>query len=345
MKALVSVVMPCFNAGRWLGKAIDSLLAQSYRRIEIIAINDGSTDDSGDILDGVARRDARLRVVHAESNLGIVSALNRGLDIASGSLIARMDADDICKPRRLEKQVAFLEAGSTDICGSWFIEFGQGPRRTTRWPHATDAVEASMLFQNAVCHPTLVAKRRVFDRFRYREEFRLAEDYDLLSRAMQDFRIANVAEPLLYYRRHPAQATQVSRLRMEAITRSIRRQALASSGIFPDDEQARLHDLIRAPASITDPRDLAGIEAWLLSLLERPWTPDARKAIASQWIRACVRAAPLGAAMRDAFRKSPLTKIAQSGFMAGMDLTALSLMKLDYGSRGFSFLRRLGLSA
>jgi hypothetical protein len=320
-------------------------LAQSYHRIEIIAINDGSTDDTGRILDDYARRDARLRVVHTERNLGIVSALNRGIDIAAGSLVARMDADDICKPRRLEKQVAFLEAGSTDLCGSWFIEFGQGPRRTTRWPHTMDTVEAAMLFQNAICHPTLIAKRQVFDRFRYREEFCLAEDYDLLSRAMQDFRIANVAEPLLYYRRHPAQATQASRTRMEAITRSIRRQALASRGIFPDDEQERLHNLIRAPASIADARDLAGIEAWLLSLLERPWTPDARKVIASQWIRACVRAAPLGAAMRDAFRKSRLTKVARSGFMVGVDLTALSLMKLDYRSRGFSFLRRLGLSA
>lgn len=345
MKALVSVIMPCFNAGRWLGKAVDSLLAQSYGRIEIIAINDGSTDDTGDILDAVARRDTRLRVVHAGTNLGIVSALNRGLDVADGSLIARMDADDICKPRRLERQVAFLESGAADICGSWFIEFGQGPRRTTRWPHATDAVEAAMLFQNAICHPTLVAKREVFDRFRYREDFRLAEDYDLLSRAMRDFRIANVAEPLLYYRRHPAQATQASRLRMEAITKNIRRQALASRNIFPDAGQARLHDLIRAPASITDPRDLAGIEAWLLSLLERPWTPGATRVIASQWIRACVRAAPLGAAMREAFRRSPLTKVSQSGFMTGVDLAALSLMKLDYRSRGFSFLRRLGLSA
>jgi hypothetical protein len=162
---------------------------------------------------------------------------------------------------------------------------------------------------------------------------------------MKEFRIANVPEVLLRYRRHPSQATQAYRSAMEQVTRPIRIQALAAAGVFPSPVQAKLHHMIRAPASIRDADDLGGIETWLLSLLKADWEPSAKRVIASQWIRACIRAAPLGTGMLGAFRRSPLTKIAGAGTGTKIDVAALALSKLDYLSPPFSLLRRFGLGA
>jgi glycosyltransferase involved in cell wall biosynthesis len=286
-----------------------------------------------------------VKLLRNQQNLGIVASLNRGIDVAQGRYIARMDADDICFPHRFARQIDFLERTGHDVCGSWFIEFGQGIPRTVRWPHTDAALRAAMLFQNSICHPTIMARREVFDQFRYREGYKLAEDYDLFVRAMTRFRFANVPEPLLRYRRHPQQATQAARAAMEMVTRRIRREALEQHGIEPSEEELRLHQLIRSPSSIVDIADLMGIEAWLIKLHQSYADPEGRQVIASQWIRACIRAAPLGQAMWRAFEASALLRSTSVSKGTWLDLRALSVLKLDYSSRPFAALRRIGLSA
>ncbi len=106
---LLSILMPVYNAGRYLRPAIASLLAQDFRDFELIIVNDGSTDGSAGIIDSFAVRDARIRVF-TRANAGIVSALNAGLAVAQGGLIARMDSDDIALPGRLRAQVDFMQA-------------------------------------------------------------------------------------------------------------------------------------------------------------------------------------------------------------------------------------------
>jgi len=343
--------MPCFNAARWLEAAVHSLQRQEHAHLEIVAVDDGSTDATGEILERAAGSDARVRIVHLERNQGLVAALNRGIAEARGAFIARMDADDIALPQRLRRQVGYLAATGLDLCGSWFVEFGQGIPRTVRWPHGEMAVKAALLFQNPICHPTVLARRQVFERFQYREDDRMAtgrdchaEDYDLFSRASAEFRLGNVPEALLRYRRHAGQATQARRDAMECVARRIRLATLAGQGYSPTPEEQRLHNLIRAPASIGRLEDLRGVEQWLDKLCTAQSDPGARRVIASQWIRACIRAAPLGRAMWQAWRASPLHEAAgQSG--AGIDLRILSVLKLDYRSRPFDLLRRFGLSA
>ena len=312
---------------------------------EVIVLDDGSTDSSLHIAESVARKaiNATFRILRNPSNLGIVATLNRGLDVASGKFIARMDADDICAAGRFEAQIAFLENSGCDVCGSWFVEFGQGISRTVRWPHAETALRAAMLFQNSLLHPSILARRAVFDRYRYRPDYQLVEDYDLFARAMRDFRIANVPSPLLRYRRHRLQSTQTRLEQMEALTKRVRLEVLASEGIVPNIEEARLHNLVRAPSSIRDINDLYGVEAWLRKLEARYSEPDARAVIASQWFRACIRAAPLGRSMWQAFNESPLAAHIRGS--ARLDLAALAITRLDYRSVPFTFLRRWGLSA
>ncbi|MGH8441362.1 MAG: hypothetical protein ACRETF_00475, partial [Nevskiaceae bacterium] len=257
----------------------------------------------------------------------------------------RMDADDIALPHRLRVQREFLEASGVDLCGSWFVEFGQGIPRAVRWPHVETAVRAHLLFQNPICHPTVLARRQVFDQCRYREDYRFGEDYDLFSRAAEKFRLANVPQPLLRYRRHPGQSTQARRDVMEAFTRQIRLASLARQGFVPDAEEQRLHNLIRGPQSIRRLDDLHGIEAWLGKLLAAHADAPARAVVASQWIRACIRAAPLGAAMWRAYRHSGLRAAAGAGARADFDLAVLAALRLDYEGPTFFRLRRLGLSA
>jgi len=345
MSALVSVVMPCYNAAPWLDAALESILKQSHVELELLAVDDGSTDATPEILARAARQDPRLRLLGGGANAGIVAALNRGLEEARGAYIARMDADDIALPRRFERQIGFMEATGVDLCGSWFTEFGHGIPRGVRWPHGESELRTAMLFQNSICHPTLTAKRAVFEKLRYREDYRLAEDYDLYARAYRGFRLANVPEILLRYRRHPGQATQARRDAMENVTRRIRLEMLQAQGYVPSAEDQRLHNLVRAPVSLHDEADLKGIEAWLLKLQGLMRNQDARRTVAQQWIRACIRAAPLGGRMWSIYRASPLRAAAMAGKLHDLDLLLLSLFRLEYRSHPFELLRRFGLSA
>lgn len=346
MGTMVSVILPFFNAERWLEPALRSLARQDLSgKLEVIAVDDGSTDSGPAKVESARKAGAPIVLLRNERNLGIVASLNRGLEQASGRFIARMDADDLCLPHRLTRQVEFLERTGCDLCGSWFIEFGQGLSRTVRWPESDAELRAAMLFQNSICHPTIMARRAVFEQFKYREGYILAEDYDLFVRLMSRFTLANVPEPLLRYRRHPQQATQAKRDAMERITRQIREEALVGQGFRPTAEERRLHHLIRAPASMGSLADLLAVEGWLLKLHAAQANPQARHVVATQWVRACIRAAPLGRQMWEAFRSSPLFAAASAGAMTRIDLRVLSLLQLDYGSKSFAVLRRLGLSA
>lgn len=348
MTKLLSVIIPVFNGSKWLKEAIVST-SRALRGIdaEIVVIDDGSTDASRHIVSSLATGTHGVSIVSIrnEMNRGIVYSLNRGLDEARGLYIARMDADDVCMPERFSRQLAFLDEHRLDACGSWFIEIGRGIPRVVRWPHLEAELRAAMLFQNTICHPTLMARREVFEQFRYRETYNLAEDYDLFARALGRFRIANVPQPLIKYRRHSKQTTVTRRAEMERVTGRIRIAALSAVGIGSTTEQQRIHNLIRAPQSIRSEADLAGIEMWIMNLRDQFSEPAAQRTIALQWVRACIRAAPLGKMMWECFRSSPLCEASGAGYLTYLDLKILSMARIDYASPLFSTLRRLGLSA
>ncbi|GGY62919.1 glycosly transferase [Cellvibrio zantedeschiae] len=342
---LISVIIPCFNAEKWIAKSINSILEQTYNNFEILVFNDGSQDDSLKIIKTITLKSASIKIINEPCNNGIVYSLNRSIAEAQGKFIARMDADDVAHPQRLERQVKFLSENNVDLCGTWFKEFGQGAPRITRWPTSHQALEASLLFQNTICHPTIMARREVFDDFPYREEFNLAEDYDFFSRAIKKYKFNNIPEPLLNYRRHSSQATQAKKERMELITRQIRVNALQSIGVFPTEQQALVHNTIRAPQSICTLRELELIEEWLTFLLCEKKSSEFNSIVASQWIRACIRAAPLGGEMRKKYFSSHLLTWIKPSSLMNFDVFALSVLKLNYNSEAFKILRRMGLSA
>lgn len=103
MNKLVSVLVPAYNVSSYVREALSSVLAQTYKHLEIIVIDDGSTDNTGEILNQLAKSDTRLRIIHNEKNIGIIKTLNKGLNLAKGDYIARMDADDLIVPDWIEK--------------------------------------------------------------------------------------------------------------------------------------------------------------------------------------------------------------------------------------------------
>ena len=127
---LVSVLMPCYNVELYVEDALTSIMRQTYTNLEIIVINDCSTDNTLSILENIALRDSRIKVISNSSNLKLIDTLNKGVEICSGEYIARMDADDISFPDRIERQVAFLEEKKDyDIVSTQFYTFKTGVKK------------------------------------------------------------------------------------------------------------------------------------------------------------------------------------------------------------------------
>lgn len=156
----ISVLMPAYNAGGYLKKSIESILNQKFADFEFLIMDDGSTDGSREIISSYAGSDGRIKQFSSDENLGIVYQLNRGIKLARGRYIARMDADDISLPGRLEKQFDFMEENPhIDISGTWMRTFGVKKGRALRTPLCHDEIFAKMLFDCAVFHATAIIRK------------------------------------------------------------------------------------------------------------------------------------------------------------------------------------------
>jgi glycosyltransferase involved in cell wall biosynthesis len=225
----VSVVMPVHDGEGQLEPAVESILNQSLRELELIVVDDGSTDRTPLLLQQFAQRDPRVRV-HRQDHSGIVGALNRGCRLARGRYLARMDADDVALPDRLAKQVAFLDQhqGVALVGGSVEYILGEGRRTRLRsLPTAPAEIAARLLVgKHCFVHPTVVMRAEAFAEVGgYRASFEGAEDADLWLRMAERFDLANIEDVVLAKRVH---AGQVSTRRMEqGIVRLLGAQATA----------------------------------------------------------------------------------------------------------------------
>jgi hypothetical protein len=230
---LVSVILPVFNAERYVGAAIQSILGQTLSDFELIVIDDGSTDAS--LKRVAALSDPRVRVLVNPGNLGLVRTLNRGVDTARGRFVARMDADDVAHSRRLERQVQHLDSTGADVCGTWIRFFG-AENRVVRYPASHDGICLRMLFETPMAHPTVLARRELLCGAPYDPAFLHAEDYELWSRLIrQGARLANLSEVLLDYRVHSLQVSSAQR--PEQLQCADRIAAEFASAFIPDDSE------------------------------------------------------------------------------------------------------------
>jgi hypothetical protein len=239
---LVTVLMPVFNAKDFLRESINSILNQTYNCFEFLIINDGSTDESLEIIREF--KDGRIKIVSLEKNIGIISVLNLGLEIAKGDYVARMDADDISLPQRLEKQVEFLQDNPDVGCLGTDFEWLDDPNRQS-WIKYFDPVNISiaLLFECAICHPTVMLRMEAIHRhkFSYPTEYVHAEDYALWVNTGQKIKLANLREVLLIYRKHEKQISATkNQLQCLSINR-IQTIQLEYLQIHPTQAQLMLH--------------------------------------------------------------------------------------------------------
>lgn len=203
----VSVILPAYNCGKYIGRAIESVLDQSFSDFELIIVNDGSTDNTEQIIHSF--NDHRVIYVLTTANNGLVFSLNRAIDLSRGKYIARMDSDDICRPERLAKQKLFLDQNENiavvastvefinekeEITGDWELD-----KQTT----APGQIRRALLKQNCIAHPTVMMRAEVIRELKYKSYQKNIEDYDLWLRMLsRGYKIAKIHEPLLLYRVH-----------------------------------------------------------------------------------------------------------------------------------------------
>ncbi|MCE7530508.1 glycosyltransferase family A protein [Polynucleobacter sp. IMCC 29146] len=213
----VSVILPAFNAAAHLGKAIDSILSQSFNDFELIIINDGSTDNTLEVL--AKYGDPRIKVITQE-NLGLPKALNQGLAIARGPYIARQDADDISLPTRLEKQVQFLDQNPEyGLIGTWsqiMTPAGLTDRQHLH-PTSNGQIQVQLLMNNQFVHSSVMFRAsclKTTGQYSEDPEHFPPEDYDLWLKIAKHFMVANLPEVLLQYLEEP---NSISRTKLELI--------------------------------------------------------------------------------------------------------------------------------
>lgn len=203
---LISVVMPVYNAEKYLAKAVDSILQQSLSDFEFVIIDDGSTDHSTDLLKAYTQQDARIKLVSRE-NKGLVASLNEGIALAQAPIIARMDADDIAHPDRFLIQYQFLQQHSDCVCvGGRFRVIDEKSRflivADTKLGY--EQVELSALQGiTPICHPTAMLRKTALTAIgNYHEDDYPAEDLALFLNLAEIGKIDNVPDIILDYRIH-----------------------------------------------------------------------------------------------------------------------------------------------
>ncbi len=213
----VSIILPAYNAGRYIGEALDSIRGQSLREWELIVVDDGSTDDTASIVQAHAAENGRIRLIRS-AHAGIVAALNRGVALARAAIIARMDSDDRSLPRRLELQVQLLEQapelGVVSCKAHLFGETQQsgGLQRYLDWVNDMEGPEqiASGRFVDApVLHPAVCFRRDLLKRHGTYREGNFPEDYELWLRWLEaGVRFSQVPEFLFEWRDHAHKLTR-----------------------------------------------------------------------------------------------------------------------------------------
>lgn len=228
----VSVVMSVFNGEVHLREAIESILNQTFSDFEFIVVNDGSTDRTHEIIEEFAQKDKRLRVITNQNNLGLTKSLNRAVKLAKGDYIARMDADDIALPERLEKQVKFLESHEeVGLLGTSYYEVDAtgGVIGKKELPSTDKEIRSVLIKYNPFFHASVMMRREVFEVVGlYDELIPFAQDYDLWLRIAEKFKVFNLPEPLMKRRyskanisisRENEQIKWALRVRMRALKR------------------------------------------------------------------------------------------------------------------------------
>ena len=242
----VSVVIPLYNAEKYVRSAVESILNQTFTDFELIIINDAATDSSRKIVGEI--KDSRIKIVDHIKNQGLVQSLNHGFSLTTGQYIARMDHDDISRPDRLEKQVRFLdEHPNISMVGTWFKYIDKDT--VIKSPPSSDEIRYFSLYNSPFGHPTVMIRKSSlpFTSGPYDSDYYMAEDYELWCRLIDSGETANIPEVLLDYRIHPQQLSAQSTVQKKVADRVRLRQMHKMTGFsLPFEDRLFLKLMDRA---------------------------------------------------------------------------------------------------
>ncbi|MEB6481021.1 glycosyltransferase family 2 protein [Acinetobacter vivianii] len=244
---LISVVLPAYNAELYLKDAIDSILTQTFTDFELIVLNDGSVDSTEEII--LSYQDERIVYVKNEKNLGLIDTLNKGLALAKGKYIARMDADDICVPERFEKQVKFLEKNPDYvICGTSAYRFYNelSDRKPFNVALNDGNIRARLFFNSSFIHPSVMFRSCVVKdhKLSFSHNYKYAEDYFFWMDILKYGKGFNLKDKLLYYRIVATSQTAVGNSNFEKrkeILSNIHKRYLLDNGISVEEQEVELN--------------------------------------------------------------------------------------------------------
>jgi glycosyltransferase involved in cell wall biosynthesis len=272
---LVTVLMPSYNSALFLDKSIKSILNQTFKNFEFIIINDGSTDNSEEIILNYVRGNDTIIYHRNDSNIGLAASLNKGIKMAKGKYIARMDADDISLPDRIESQVDFMEKNPhIGILGTAIRNYGTSNYKYI-FPSESEMLKCNLLFNVCFAHPSVIIRKEVmiFNNIYYNEELRqYSEEYDLWSRLIDFTQYSNLDKVKLLY--HVPLVAQSITKKDESDKRinnsiNIRKRLLTKIGVHFSKEELALHNSIANISSGTEAElsSLRDSYEWLQKIL------------------------------------------------------------------------------
>jgi glycosyltransferase involved in cell wall biosynthesis len=272
----ISVVMPVFNRENFLSDAIKSIINQTFTDFEFIIIDDGSTDQSLQIIENFAKQDERIKVVKNNINLGIAKTRNIGIDLSQGEYIAFMDSDDISLPTRFEKQIAYFEnSPNIDALGTAcaIVDSNGQILSYLRPPLSPIEVRWSIITKSTLINPSMMARRKIFCETGIRHrDLHAADDFDLWSRIADQFQIGNLSEILTHFRMHQGKISVTSHnsQRSEAIE-IVRKNIKQLTNIDLTDDQVIGYRNSAHLKNLQDARILAQVTI-RLHKVARSWT-------------------------------------------------------------------------
>lgn len=257
--------MSVYNGEQYLSQAIESILNQTFTDFEFLIINDGSTDSSHEILKEYSQKDRRIRIEDNGVNAGLIKSLNKGLKLARGLYIARMDADDISLPYRLEKQVAFMDTHpDVGICGSCAEIIGHYSGIITV-PHDNNSIICRLPFQNSLIHPSVIIRKSILDKHGliYDEQHIKAEDYGLWVSCIPHTHFANLPDVLIYYRVHINQESNLYNNEQLQTAHNIQKTLFNKLGIIPSQDEWILNDRLMHHQYLPSLSFIEGAASWI----------------------------------------------------------------------------------
>ncbi len=243
-KPKITVLMAVHNGERYIRDAVDSMLSQTFRDFEFLIIDDGSGDKTSDIINSY--KDDRIRFVHNKENIGMGESLNKGIRLALGDYIARMDCDDISIPNRLDEQFTFMENNpEVVLCGSWVKTLGK-VSHVWKFPIENDEIKCRLLFDSVFVHSSVIMRKNILleEGYFYNKEFIGAEDYELWVRMSKKYNLANIGKVLLKYRIYPEHSWARLKHEQSNASQRIRKDQLLSLYVPLSYENMRLHSRI-----------------------------------------------------------------------------------------------------